>query len=52
MDITASRLRRIMDLTRGAIGQDSAQYVLCKDGFAVSNNLELAIAVELSELGD
>lgn len=52
MEITVSRLRRIMDLTRGAIGKDAAQFVLCKDGFAVSNNLELAIAVELPELGN
>ena len=52
MEITVSRLRRIMDLSRGAISQGAAQFVLCKDGYAVSNNLDLAIAVELPELGD
>ena len=52
MEITVSRLRRIMELTRGAIGPGIAQFVLCKDGLAISNNLDLAIAVELPELGD
>ena len=47
MEITVSRLRRIMDLTRGAIGQGTALFVLGKDGLAVSNNLDLAIAVEI-----
>ncbi len=41
MEITVSRLRRVMELTRGAIGPGIAQFVLCKDGFAVSNNLNM-----------
>ena len=55
MRITVQKLRHIMDLLAPTVNSRSegpAQYMLFKEGFAVSNNGHMAIAVALPELGE
>ena len=53
MQITVDRLRHVMRLTGHAVssrGSEPETHLLFKEGFAVSNNRQLAIAVEVPEL--
>lgn len=55
MKITVNRLRHILQLTQPSVGAKSmtiTNFLLLKEGYAVANNLETAVAVELKELGE
>lgn len=56
MQITVNRLKHVMALVAPAVSTrdtiPAITQVIFKEGFAVGNNLEIAIAVEVPELGD
>ncbi len=58
MKITVDRLKHVMNLAAPAVPSDKADsrpalpLVLFKEGYAIGNKLDLAIAVEVPELGD